>query len=146
MNGTVRLRTFLAPFLAGVFVTLGILLATYARAAADTGVDVPDVPGGIVAWWQDGRLAGPVAVAVYVLAWGLGALGRTRVPWLSFLRWGRVRSLLALTTASVFVLLPSAASGSLTWGGLIGAAVAGTMVLPSGGHETPPVKTEDVPS
>ena len=67
MNGPIRLRTVLGPFLVGVLVTLGLLCLTYASAAADTGASVPDVSSSAARWYADGRLAGPVVLAVYAL-------------------------------------------------------------------------------
>lgn len=125
MNGPIRLRTVLGPFLVGVLVTLGLLCLTYASAAADTGASVPDVSSSAARWYADGRLAGPVVLAVYALLRLTIMLSNRRSARLSWLRAPARLATLSAAVTALTVVLPAAAAGSLTWGGLIMALASG---------------------
>lgn len=117
-----------------------LLVACVTRAAAEahgvatvTGGDgdvLPDVStAGLARWWQDGRLACVAAFGIFI---ALKAIA-PRVPWL---RRGRYQAWIALGVSSVTCVLPAAATGSLTWGGLMLAlCTGGGMALHAGGGE-----------
>lgn len=135
------------PFLVAVLVAvIGLVLAYEMGAAqADTG-GPPSLASesGLAAWWQSGALAAPIAAACFVLLVVLERLSCTRWPALAWLRLGRLRAGLSLSVAALIGLLPQIADGSVTWGGLSVALLAGLMALRPGGGEAR--QTEDVPT
>jgi hypothetical protein len=105
-------------------------------AAADTGGPPSLASGsGLAAWWQSGALAAPIAAACFALLVVLERLSCTRWPALAWLRLGRLRAGLSLSVAALIGLLPQIADGSVTWGGLSVALLAGLMALRPGGGE-----------
>ena len=112
-------------------VTFALLLT----AQASDGMPAPASESGLAAWWQTGALAAPVAALTFVLLVGLERLSLSRFPGLGFLRRGRIRAALSLSTGAVVVLLPNIADGSVTWGGLSIAVLSGFMALRPGGGE-----------
>lgn len=139
MMPSIRARTVLAPFALGAAVTLALLLATYAIAAADTGPPSLASESGIAAWWQSGALAGPIVAVVAVILVGLERLSVTRWPGLGWLRRGSMRAYLSITIGAVVGLLPQAADGSLSMGGVSVALLGGLVAFRPGGGEPRPV-------
>lgn len=93
-------------------------------------------PFDLAAWWRTGTLAGPIAVALMLAL----ALLRDRV---AFLRRGRMRAWISLALSGLAVLLPAAAAGTLTYGGLIVALTGAGVALKPGDGE---VKRQPVAS
>lgn len=122
-----------------------LLVACVTRAAAEahgvaavTGGDgdvLPDVGAGVQRWWLDGRLASVVAFTLFVLL----KFGSRYVP---YLRRGRVQATISVAVASVAVVLPAAAQGTLTWGGLVLALCSGGYLMAPGGGEAKPGEQE----
>lgn len=135
------------PLLTGVPFALLILLAYYGAAWADTPLgDAPVTETGLAAWWQSGALAGPIALLAALVLVGLERLSCTRWPGLAWLRRGRVRAGLSLSTGAVIGLLPAAVAGSVTWGGLSVALLAGVMAMRPGGGERRDDEAEGAPT
>ena len=93
MTSLVRPRTFLVPF---AFAFLGVLLllvgvAHAATGAASGGSDLPDVGASAARWYSDGRLAGPVVLAVFGLLPPIaGAVAQEAIDVLAILNASRV--------------------------------------------------------
>lgn len=125
------------PFFVAVLIgVLGLVLAYKMGAAhADTGPPSLASESGLAAWWQSGALAAPIAAVCFVVLVLLERLSCTRLPWLAWLRLGRLRAGLSLSVAALVGLLPQMADGSVTWGGLSVALLAGLLALRPGGGE-----------
>jgi hypothetical protein len=137
----IRKRVYLTILATGL--VFGALCA-HAVAHADTGPPSLASESGLAAWWQSGALAAPIAAACFALLVILERLSCTRWPALAWLRLGRLRAGLSLSVAALIGLLPQIADGSVTWGGLSVALLAGLMALRPGGGEAR--QTEDVPT
>lgn len=134
---TDRNRLSLALSFTAAFVATFALLA-----AAHAGVDGPPSlasESGLAAWWQSGALAGPITGLAAVMLVGLERLSLTRWPGLGWLRRGSTRAYLSLATGAVIGLLPQAADGSVTMGGVSVALLGGLVAFrPGGGEPRPP--------
>jgi hypothetical protein len=128
----IRKRVYLTILATGL--VFGALCA-HAVAHADTGPPSLASESGLAAWWQSGALAAPIAAACFALLVVLERLSCTRWPALAWLRLGRLRAGLSLAVAALIGLLPQIADGSVTWGGLSVALLAGLMALRPGGGE-----------
>jgi hypothetical protein len=128
----IRKRVYLTILATGL--VFGALCA-HAVAHADTGPPSLASESGLAAWWQSGALAAPIAAACFALLVVLERLSCTRWPALAWLRLGRLRAGLSLSVAALIGLLPQIADGSVTWGGLSVALLAGLMALRPGGGE-----------
>lgn len=134
----IRLRTVLLPALLTAFVLFGLrVLIAHAAAAGPDSIDAVDVPAdqapavvkapaalppeasAVVQLWRAGYLAAAVALALH----GLLGLALARWSWVvaaaPVLGRGRWRSIAASLLAALTVTLPAAATGELTWPGLI---------------------------
>ena len=132
MNGSIRFRTIFGPFIVGVLTTLGLLCATYALAAADTGIPGPVSVDATARWYADGRLAGPVVLGVYVLLRLVIAASNSRQRGLAWLRAPGRLAAVSSAVAALSVLLPAVANGSITWGGVIVALGTGGALAANG--------------
>ena len=138
MTGLVRPRTFVVPF---ALAFLGVLLLLVGVAHAGTGTPssdgLPDVTASASRWYADGRLAGPVVLAVYVLLRVIIAASNARTARLAWLRAPGRLATVSSAVAALSVVLPAAAGGTLTWGGLVVALGTGSALLASGTAKEP---------
>ena len=140
----IRLRTFLGPFLVGALVTLGILLATYAQAAADEGG--PPDPTDTGELWS-GRLASLIIVAAVVGLWVLDRLAGTRWRWTRWLRVGKRQASISAALGICIGIVPAAFSGDLTSRAGWEAATAVFLAFKvPGGMEPKPIDEGSVPT
>ena len=133
----IRIVTVVAPLVLVFTVTLGLLFIV--QASADTGPPSLASESGLAAWWQSGALAGPIVAVVAVLLVILERLSVTRWPGLGWLRRGSVRAYLSISIGAVVGLLPQAADGSLSMGGVSVALLGGLVAFRPGGGEARPV-------
>ena len=137
----IRRRDFLiSPLLGAAAMGLLVLVAYYSQAWG--GTDGPPSlasESGIAAWWQSGALAGPIVAVVAVILVILERLSVTRWPGLGWLRRGSVRAYLSISIGAVVGLLPQAADGSLSMGGVSVALLGGLVAFRPGGGEARPV-------
>ena len=148
MTSLVRPRTFLVPF---AFAFLGVLLllvgvAHAATGAASTGSDLPDVGASAARWYSDGRLAGPVVLGVYVLLRIVIAASNARTARLAWLRAPGRLAYVSSAVAALSVVLPAAASGGLTWGGLVVALGTGGALVANGTAKEPTEASTEEPA
>lgn len=138
MTGLVRPRTFFWPFLLAFAAVLLLLVGVAHAATGATSSDgLPDVTASASRWYADGRLAGPAVLAVYVLLRVIIAASNARTARLAWLRAPGRLAHVSAAVAALTVVLPSAASGSLTWGGLVVALGTGSALLASGTAKDP---------
>ena len=147
MTSIVRPRTFLVPF---VFAFLGVLLllvgvAHAATGAASGGSDLPDVGASAARWNSDGRLAGPVVLAVFGLLRLLLWLSNRRTRGLAWLRKPDRLAVVSSAVAALTVLLPAAASTDLTWGGALSMLIPSLTLYASGSAAPVQAPDQDVP-